>query len=257
MNVKWTSFVLLLSIAAVGAHAQASDTVADSATQAVADARRPAPDRERDETSRPEEVLRFFGVRPGMHVLDLLSGGGYYSEILAYAVGPAGVVVAHTNDIYEKYAADEIADRYRGGRLPNVERLVSNESDLKLGEERFDLVFMAMVYHDVYYVSAENPRHPKIDRDRYFAQIRRSLKPGGVLAVLDHAAKPGTGKDAAQDLHRIDEAFARQDIEAAGFEFEQASDVLRNPDDDRSLLVFDDRIRRRTDRFVYRFRKPR
>jgi predicted methyltransferase len=110
-----------------------------------------------------------------------------------------------------------------------------------------------MTYHDVYYVSESNPKHPKVDRDRLFAQIRRSLKPGGVLAVVDHAAKPGTGKAAAQDLHRIDSDFARRDIESAGFVFDGESSALRNPNDDRSMVVFDERIRRRTDRFVYRF----
>lgn len=81
------------------------------------------------------------------------------------------------------------------------------------------------------------------------------MKPGGVLAVVDHSATAGTGKAAAQDLHRIDEVFAKRDIESAGFVFGVESNVLRNPDDGRSMLVFDDRIRRKTDRFVYRFIK--
>ena len=97
--------------------------------------------------------------------------------------------------------------------------------------------------------------HPRIDRDRFFEQVHRSLKPGGVLGIVDHAAVPGTGKSAAQDLHRIDEAFAKSDIESAGFSLEARSDVLRNPADDRTLLVFDEEIRGKTDRFVFRFVK--
>jgi predicted methyltransferase len=201
--------------------------------------------------------LGFFGVEPGMRVLDIRSGGGYYSEVLSYAVGPAGEVVAHINDIDEKYYDAEIAERYRDDRLPNVALLHSNAPALKLKNEAFDMVVMIMTYHDIYYVSESNPHHPKIDRDDYFAQIRRSLKPGGILAIVDHSAKLGTEQRAAQDLHRIDESFAKRDIEAAGFAFDDESDVLRNPDDDKTMLVFDDRIRRRTDRFVYRFVKAK
>ena len=224
--------------------------------RAVADPRRSDADRARDETSHPFAVMRFFGVEPGLRVLDLRSGGGYYSELLSYAVGPGGEVVAHTNDIQQTYRGDEIEARYAANRLPNVRRLHSNAPDLRLGEDRFDLVLLALVYHDVYYVSEADPTHPKVDRDRFLGQIFRALAPGGVLAVVDHAALPGTGSESAQTLHRIDEKFARKDLEAAGFVFESSSNVLRNPRDDRRLSAFDDRIRRRTDRFVQRYRKP-
>ena len=245
----------LLAAPFQGACVSARSSV-DAIEAAVADPRRSDADRERDATSRPAAVLGFFGLEPGMRVLDLLSGGGYYSEILAYAVGPHGTVVAHNSDVYLEYDREEIAGRYRDDRLANVERLNSNPPDLKLGDEDFDMVLMIMVYHDLYYVSEANPTHPKIDRDRFFAQVFRCLRSGGVLAVVDHSARRGTGKEAAQELHRIDEEFARRDFEAAGFVFDGASDVLRNPNDERTMEVFDDRVRRRTDRFVYRFIKP-
>ena len=63
-------------------------------------------------------------------------------------------------------------------------------------------------------------------------------------------------EEVANSLHRIDEQVVREGIEAAGFVFEASSDVLRNPDDDRTVLVFDDSISRQTDRFVLRYRKP-
>jgi predicted methyltransferase len=246
--------IIFLTTLVVGM-AAAAQPIENPIQEAVANPQRSDADRERDKTGKPALVLGFFGIEPGMRVLDLLSGGGYYSEILSYTVGPEGEVVAHVNDIYEKYNGEEIRQRYEGDRLPNVERLVSNSPDLNLPVEAFDLVLMVMTYHDIYYVSEANPRHPKIDRDRFFAQIHRSLRPAGVLAIVDHAAKPGTGPEAAQGLHRIDEEFARKDIEAAGFVIDGESTVLRNPQDDRTMSVFDERIRRRTDRFVYRFIK--
>jgi predicted methyltransferase len=254
-RAKCVLLATLLAVAAIGSAAVPARSSQSRIEAAVSDQRRNDADRERDETSKPIEVLEFFGIKPGMRVLDLLSGGGYYSEILAYAVGPEGSVVAHTNDIYEKYHAVEIAARYRDNRLPNADRLISNPPELKLESEAFDVILMILTYHDIYYVSESNPTHPEIDRARFFAQIHRALKPGGALAIVDHSARAGTGKRAAQDLHRIDESFARKDIESAGFVFESESDVLRNAGDDKAMLVFDDRIRRKTDRFVYRFIK--
>ena len=245
---------LAISIDSTIAAAQSSEKIIEAA---VADARRIDADRERDKTSRPVSVLSFFGAKPGMHVLDLFSGGGYYAEILSYVVGSNGRVVSHNSDLYENYLATEITERYRDSRLSNVERLTSNAPDLKLGDDVFDMILMVMTYHDIYYVSEKDPHHPKVDRDRFFAQVRRSLKPSGILAVIDHSAKPGTGKEAAQELHRIDEAFAKRDIESAGFIFDGKLDALRNSDDDRTMQVFDDRIRRKTDRFVYRFLKAK
>jgi predicted methyltransferase len=87
-------------------------------------------------------------------------------------------------------------------------------------------------------------------------QIVTALKPGGVLLIVDHAARDGSGSDHAPTLHRIDEAFARQRISHYGLVFDASLDALRRGDDDRSLNVFDPAIRGRTDRFVHRYRKP-
>jgi predicted methyltransferase len=250
--MKCTGCFLVLGVLLLGSVAGAGDT-GSALDRALAHTGRSEADRARDTTSRPDAVMQFFGIEPGMRVLDLISGGGYYTEILSHLVGPAGEVVAHTNDIVERYSRDELARRYAGDRLGNVTRLISNPPNLNLPSESFDVVLMVLTYHDLYYVSEANPHHPKIDRDPFLAQVRRSLKPGGTLAIIDHAALPGTGNRAAQELHRIDEAFARFDLESAGFVFEASSDVLRNPDDDRKTSVFADSIRRRTDRFVYRF----
>ena len=70
--------------------------------------------------------------------------------------------------------------------------------------------------------------------------------------MIDHAG--GVGDDT--ELHRIDEALAVEAARAAGFEVGATSDVLRNPDDDRSRGVFEPELRGQTDRFVLRLRKP-
>lgn len=95
-----------------------------------------------------------------------------------------------------------------------------------------------------------NPARSDSDRER----DQRDL-PGGVLLIVDHQARAGTGKDDAQELHRIEEAFAIADFEAHGLDFVGAIDVLRNSNDDHSLNVFDKAIRGKTDRFVHLYRK--
>ncbi len=242
----------VLSLITIGLAISAT-ALANTYTDAVSNPARSDADRERDKTSKPAAVLEFFAVQPGTTVLDLFSGGGYYSELLSYIVGPAGQVIAHTNKAYEDSTGDEATIRFKGDRLANVSRLTSEIDKLGLKEASLDMVLMALSYHDIYYIA---DYWPKVDRDQFFKQIRDSLKPGGILAIIDHSAQPGSGKRDAQTLHRIDEAFAKQDIERAGVFFDGASELLRNPDDKRTLSVFDESIRRQTDRFVLRFIKP-
>lgn len=225
---------------------------ADVYEDALNNSSRSDTDRVRDISSKSVDVLKFVGVKPGMKVLDLFSGGGYYSELLAYVVGSNGHVIAHTNDVYKSVSGKEAGSRFKGNRLSNVSSFSSEIGDLGLEKASLDMILMVLSYHDIYY-SADY--WPKVDRDNFFKQVRDSLKQGGILAIIDHAAKAGTGMSAAQELHRIDEVFAKQDIESAGFSFAGSSEVLRNPDDDRALSVFDEKIRRKTDRFIYRFVK--
>ncbi len=85
-------------------------------------------DADRDQSRKPAEVLAFFGIEPGMTVLDMFSGGGYYSELISYIVGPEGSVVAHTNSAYLNFVGEEFEERHRGDRLANVEVLMSDNN---------------------------------------------------------------------------------------------------------------------------------
>ena len=120
---------------------------------------------------------------------------------------------------------------------------------IDLPADSLDMVILVKAYHDVYFVQ----QGWTVTADPLFEALRRVLKPGGVLAIIDHHALPGSGKAAAQDLHRIEAAFAKADIEARGFAFADASDLLENDDDDLQISVFDPAINNRTSRFVYKF----
>jgi len=222
---------------------------------AVANPGRSESDRERDGSRKPADVLEFFRIGPGMQVFDLYSGGGYYAELMSYVVGPGGSVTAHNNQPYLGFAADEIAARYAADRLPNVIQLVAENNELTLEANRYDAVTMILAYHDVYYEDPDNG-WAAIDGPKLLAEIRGALKPGGVVGVVDHYAPLGSPSSTGNTTHRIDLDLLVADFEAAGFVLEDTSDMLRNAEDDRSILVFDPAVRGRTDRFVLRFRKP-
>ena len=222
---------------------------------AVANSNRTEADRNRDAGRKPAAILDFFAIQPGMTILDMFSGGGYYSEMLSYVVGAEGKVVAHTNATYVRYVEEEATPRYANNRLPNVQIMVAENNELQLPVSTFDAIMMVLAYHDIYWVSPENG-WPEIDSTKLLAELYRGLKPGGTLAVVDHYAAAGSPRDSGGTLHRIDPAIVRNEIEAAGFIFDGNSEILRNPDDDLSLAMSDPAVRGKTDRFVFRFRKP-
>jgi predicted methyltransferase len=199
--------------------------------------------------------MAFAGVKPGMKVADVFAGGGYYSELISYVVGTNGTVLLVNNQPYEDYAGKELKPRLAGDRLPNVKHSLVEPQDLKLGKEDLDQVWIVMSYHDLYWADPQQG-WPAIDAGQFVRQIYTALKPGGVFLIVDHAAKAGTGKSAAQNLHRIEESFARSDIERHGFEFAGHFDELRNPQDDRDQEIFNKDVRQKTDRFVHLYRKP-
>lgn len=216
---------------------------------------RSAEDFARDARDKPEQLIAFAGIAPGMQVADLLAGGGYWSDWLQETVGNDGHVLLYNNAQYAKFAAEDLAERVESGRLERVEQRVAPTDAMGLGTASFDRIVMVMALHDLYWV-APDQGWPAQDHEAFLAQLAAALKPGGALLLVDHAAVAGSGTAAVNTLHRIDEAFLRQAIEQHGLVFEAESDLLRNPQDDRRRGVFEPQIKGRTDRFVHLYRKP-
>ena len=108
-------------------------------------------DRADDANRKPGEVLDFVGVEPGMRVLDLLAGGGYYTEILSRVVGNEGSVIFHNNAAYRQFLGEALAKRTAGSRLPNVEVLDDEVADLEFEAGELDAVMFVLGFHDIYY----------------------------------------------------------------------------------------------------------
>lgn len=250
MSTYTKKVALLLIAAGILAGCATSDAPRPAVLEAIASPQRPADDLPRDADRKPAQVLGFLHIMPGMHVADLMAGGGYYTEILSRAVGPHGVVYMQNNrHVVEKFADKQIIARLADNRLPNVQRLDSELEDPNLPAQQLDVAILSLFYHDTYWMNT--------DRAAMNRKIYESLRPGGIYAVIDHIAEPGSGDRDVKTLHRVDPELVKKEILAAGFEFDGESNVLRNPDDDHTLNVFKPEIRGKTDQFIFRFRKPR
>jgi predicted methyltransferase len=236
-------------------HSAAADIDVAVYADALANPARPDADRERDAGRKPAEVLEFFGIAPEMAVLDMFSGGGYYTEIMSYVVGDQGTVVAQSNKPYLNYVGEEFELRHADNRLVNVDVLMAENNELLLEANQFDAVIMILSYHDIYHENPSIEWH-LIDGPVFLAEIMKSLKPGGIVGIVDHAAAAGAPSETGGTIHRIDPALVIAEMQAAGFELEARSDILRNAGDDHQKSVFGPDIRGKTDRFVLRFRKP-
>jgi predicted methyltransferase len=227
---------------------------ADAYDAAVAHAGRSAADVKRDPLDHPADVLRLSGIKPGMRVADVLAGDGYYSELASYLVGAKGKVFMINNAAFDHWSEGPLQARLESDRLRNVEHETLDLNHMNLEPGSLDAIFLIKVYHDLYWVDSEGV-WPKIDTGGVLDQLVRSLKPGGVLLLVDHSAKAGSGNTAASSLHRIDESYAIKDFESRGLKVVAKSDLLRRPDDVRDQLTYKGPMLGKTDRFVLVLRK--
>ena len=250
--------ILLLSTllaCSTPAHKNASSADARTPLQlSLASQARTDADRQRDARDQPEEVLAVAGFKPGDHIADVFGGGGYYSEILSGLVGAHGQVDLINNPPYDAYAKKDLEPRLAGNRLKNVRYFNVPTTALEIKPQSLDGALIILSFHDLYAVDVEGG-WPAIDAPQFLKQVYDGLKPGAVLLIVDHYATAGTGTSVASSLHRIDPAHATRLLSDAGFEFDGALELLRNPADDLSKNVFDAAIRGKTDRFVHQYRK--
>lgn len=247
-----TTLVAALAAFTLTTTAAVAETPA-AVSKAIADAYRPAKDKAADAERKPADMMMFAGVKPGDTVVDLMPGGGYFTRIFSKVVGPKGHVYAYQptfQDAFFKKGAPVDAI----GADPAYKNVSVIHKPLKdfATPTKVDVVWTSQNYHDIHNL----PGWPAIIKAMNKG-IYNSLNPGGVYIVLDHRAKAGTGTADTHTLHRIDPAVVKTEVEAAGFKYAGESDVLANPKDDHSLIVFNPKIRHHTDQFIYKFEKPK
>jgi predicted methyltransferase len=217
----------------------------------VADTSRPEADRALDAARHPAELLAFLKLRPGDTVADIWPGD-YWDRLFAEAVGPTGkVYAAHLADADEaEHHKTPAAGSMPLPEHPNVTVVVTRANTFSL-PSKADVIWFRQNYHDLY-----DKFMGPADVPAFNKAVFQALKPGGRFVIVDHSAPDGSGLASTETTHRIDAAVVKADMAAAGFKFVGESDVLRNPGDDRTKLVFDPAVRGKTDQFVYVFQRP-
>lgn len=206
-----------------------------------------------DTRRKPAELIALAGVKPGDKVLDLIPGDGYWTRIFSKIVGADGRVYAVWPINYARTAMGNVStlrglasDPYYGNIVTQVQPTTTLTA-----REPLDVVWTSQNYHD-YPDEFMGNADPSVLNNAVF-QI---LKPGGTYMIIDHMAEAGSRMRDTTKFHRIDPAFVRKQVEAAGFRFVGESKVLNNPADPLNIAVFDPAIRRHTSQFAYKFVKP-
>ena len=251
MRFRTIAIAALLAAAPATAYAAPADVAAAVANTSA----RSEANVKLDQSRKPAELLSFLGLQRGMRVIDMFGANKYWAEIMAPAIGPAGhIVVWQPKQFLTDKRKAEFAQFT--AKQPNVLLISTPMETPLLGANAYDFMIMNLDYHDVYWQNAERGI-VRMEPQQWLAALYRAMKPGAVVGVIDHAANPGGDTRAVvEELHRIDPAVVLADFQRAGFVLDGTSDMLRNPADDHSLNVFDEKIRGKTDRFVFRFRKP-
>lgn len=210
-----------------------------------------------DASRKPAEVLAFFGLKKGMVAADIMAGDGYYSTLMARIVGPRGKVMGYNPiQFVENDAKNAAAWKALTGASPNVSIATYPFDQFAAAPNSFDFVLLHMVYHDLYWES-EKYKVPRTDPAAFLRTLYAATRPGGIVGVVDHVALPGDTRTTVEKMHRIDPETVKKDFLAAGFVLEAESPVLHVAADDHTKHVYDPAIRGHTDRFVFRFRKPK
>ena len=216
--------------------AQASAAVAreDTALRAAVDAPfRSAEHRARDAYRRPYESLRFWGLKPGMTVVEIEPGGeAWWTEILApYAKATGGRYVAATVDLANPQvtAGGRKARADFEAKFGNVERFGQVEtvnfgmtSGLGMPAASADMILVARAFH--------NWARREGVTDRYMAEFARALKPGGILAVEQH--RLAAGQPARPESGYVTEQYVIDAAARAGLVLDGRSELNANPNDD-------------------------
>jgi len=163
----------------------------------------------RDADERPELLMSALEIPRGARVADLGSGTGYFTWRLAEQVGPTGKVLAV--DIQQRML-DLTRETVTQHKLGNVEYVLATEKDPRLPERALDLVFIAYAFHEF------------ADPGAIMDQVRRSLKPGGRVVILEYAKESNIAP--ASPLHKMSFEEIRREIEPMGFAIDRLLDFL-------------------------------
>lgn len=244
----------MLFAAASGHPALAADYDAVQAKleNAMSSELRTTAETDRDRNRMPVETLEFFGLRDNMKVVELFPGGGWYTKLLA-------PVLSENGEFYIAYGTSRAQSSLEG--KPGFENMqvIATDADIgraegarfysakntDLGVKNVDMVLTFRNYHNFDAAS----------RADLNTSVFKALKSGGVYALVDHTRRHMQG-DSDENRRRLDPVLAIKEIQAAGFEFVDYSDLHYRADDELIYEVGRKTVTGNTDRWTLMFRKP-
>lgn len=241
-------FALFLAAAMLTPMASAAAQVVPPFVRAaIADPQRPAKDFAADALRDPANTLAFAGVKPGMSIVEMFPGGGYYTRLLSDIVGPNGHVLGIENAGWKgAVKADQALLREPGRARVQMKAEPFGEMDVP---RAVDLVWITQNYHDL-----KVAEFGHVDIAAFNQKVFQALKPGGVYFILDHQANPGTTLAQTGKLHRVEKAQVIREVTAAGFKLVDEGAFLHRSDDDHTKPIFD--LKGKTDQYALKFIKP-
>ncbi len=168
---------------------------------------------QRDNWQRPNEVMDALGIHPGSIVADIGAGRGYFTFRLAGRVGPTGKV--YSEDIADEVISD-ITRRAQDRKLAHIQVVKGSPTDVRLPADTMDAIIIVDSYHEFR------------DFNAMLQSIRRALKPGAKLGIIDKVEDAGRPRTEYHDLHAINEDLVRQEVLANGFQFVQRGRGFRS-----------------------------
>lgn len=174
----------------------------------------------REVYTQRDKIVAACKLKPGMVIADIGAGTGLFTRLFAKEVGQDGQVYAV--DIAPKFL-EHIQKTSREQKLRNVTPVLCNQDSVDLPPNSIDLAFVCDTYHHF-----EFP-------ERSLTSLRRALKPGGRLVVIDFVRIPGKSSDWVLNHVRAGQDVVEKEIIAAGFQkLEEIKDLLK----ENYLVVF-------------------
>jgi predicted methyltransferase len=219
------------AVLAVSAAASAATPDPVLAEVVAGDWRKPE-DRARDAARHPVESLTFWGLKPGMTILEVQPGGGWWTDILApYAARTGGKYYATGPDIENpdlskrgREIRGQMEKKFADGKNLYGEVGIVNwgTSSKPLPSNQYDFILVARSIHG--WMRNEGMV------EKAMTEFFNALKPGGVLAIEQHRANPGPQDPEAKSGY-VTEAYVLEQAGKAGFKLDGRSEINANPKD--------------------------
>lgn len=247
----WTFAILTLGLAAAAPVGTAWAAPTPPSVQHALEAAINGPQRtpayvKRDKYRHPEQTLEFFGIRPNMRVIEVLPGGGWYTEILAPFLHDHGKLIEAAvpqtsrnpfiRRMAARYAAKLAADPAVYGRI--TQEPFSLPDYMALGApDSADMVLTFRNMHDLIFANVHG-EWTDVFLQRFLRSAYQVLKPDGILGIVAHRANPEMPVGKSYRMGRLPQAFLEHEAEKAGFRLAGASEINANPKDPRTMPVW-------------------